>query len=86
MFSRLSVRSVRTKLIAPPIQVYGVSGSYAAAAYSAAVKSGEQVKNFLRKILPPKIVFLNGELHIILKVVFFNSKLLYRTTRMILKI
>jgi len=42
MFSRLTVRSVRTKLIAPPIQVYGVSGSYAAAAYSAAVKSGEQ--------------------------------------------
>jgi len=42
MFSRLTVRSVRTKLVAPPIQVYGVSGSYASAAYSAAVKSGEQ--------------------------------------------
>ena len=43
MFSRLTLRSVRTNLIAPPIQVYGVSGSYASAAYSAAVKAGEQV-------------------------------------------
>jgi len=42
MFSRLTLRSVRTNLIAPPIQVYGVSGSYASAAYSAAVKAGEQ--------------------------------------------
>jgi len=42
MFSRLTLRSIRTKLVAPPIQVYGVSGSYASAAYSAAVKSGDQ--------------------------------------------
>jgi F-type H+-transporting ATPase subunit O len=42
MFSRVALRSVRTALIQPPIQVYGVSGAYASAAYSAAVKADEK--------------------------------------------
>merc|ERR1711931_394727 len=41
MLSRYASRSDRT-LVAAPIQVYGVSGSYAAAAYSAAVTSGQK--------------------------------------------
>ena len=42
MLSRFASRSARS-LVAAPIQVYGVSGSYAAAAYSAAVTSGQKV-------------------------------------------
>ena len=45
MLSRFAARSARS-LVAAPIQVYGVSGSYAAAAYSAAVTTGQKVLVF----------------------------------------
>jgi len=40
MLSRFVSRQAQRTLIQAPIQVYGVSGSYAAATYSAAVKAG----------------------------------------------
>merc|ERR1712062_784988 len=41
MFSRFAARATRT-FVRPPVQVYGLSGSYASATYSAAVKSDAQ--------------------------------------------
>merc|ERR1712017_50764 len=41
MFSRFAARATRT-FVRPPVQVYGLSGSYASATYSAAVKAGAQ--------------------------------------------
>merc|ERR1712110_136391 len=41
MFSRFAARATRT-FVRPPVQVYGLSGSYASATYSAAVESDAQ--------------------------------------------
>jgi len=78
---RLSTSAVRTALVRPPIQVYGVEGRYATALFSAASKQGalEKVEAELTKVSAMvkdakfSSIVLNPHVHRSLKQKVFND-------------